>query len=487
MILYTFVSSLINGIAVAVFGLITWLHNPKNKVNKLMGLLCLSVSLWGFFWVFEALAKEESDALILTRFLDFSAIFIPILFLHWVLSLLNIEERRFNKIILSIGYFLTLFFAIFAFTPYFISIKPKPYFYYYAEPGILHPFFLVLCYFGLVGYAFYLLFKHQKIAKGYKKAQIRYVLLGSLIGFGGGATNYFLFYDISIPPFGNPLVAVGFGIFTYAIIRYRLMDIKIIIGKGIAYAFSFFTIIISALLLVYFNVQLTRPLPDNAVILIIAILSILLFQLHRFYEKVTEQYFSRNFFNAKIKITDLEERLTQILELETFSYLISNTLKKVFNLEKIAILIKKEKNYEIQENEEFNKKRLQSLIKSSVFISVLEKSKKILTKEDKELKDLKKDLKNLGIEICLPLSFKKELIGILILGNKKSQNAFSNQDLKLLNHLLRQAAIALKNASLFAEINKRKKDLEVFYKLVVNRELYIKKLEQKIKELKSKN
>jgi hypothetical protein len=59
--------------------------------------------------------------------------------------------------------------------------------------------------------------------------------LGSLLGFGGGATNYFLFYNIPIPPFGNPLVAVGFGLLTYSIIRHRLMDIKLLISEVLTF------------------------------------------------------------------------------------------------------------------------------------------------------------------------------------------------------------------------------------------------------------
>jgi len=72
------------------------------------------------------------------------------------------------------------------------------------------------------------------------------------------------------------------------------------------------------------------------------------------------------------------------------------------------------------------------------------------------------------------------------LGDKKSQEAFSNEDLELLNNLSYQASIALKNASLFAEVNKRKEELESFYRLTVGRELKMIELKSKIKELEEK-
>ncbi|GAI56583.1 unnamed protein product, partial [marine sediment metagenome] len=39
-ILLTSIVSLINGIAAIILALLTWLHNPKAKVNRLLALMC---------------------------------------------------------------------------------------------------------------------------------------------------------------------------------------------------------------------------------------------------------------------------------------------------------------------------------------------------------------------------------------------------------------------------------------------------------------
>lgn len=476
MILYTSISGFVNGAIVIIFGLLVLLHNPKNKVNKLMALLCLSVAVWAISWGFAALAREKTLALFLNKMLDFGAAFIPILFLHWILVLLGIEKNNKNKVVLILGYLLSAFFAISIFTSYFVSVKPKPYFFYYADPGILHPFYLILCYFGLTAYALYNLLKWYKQTSGYKRAQIKYVLTGALLGFGGGATNYFLFYNIPIPPIGNPLVAVGFGFFTYAIIRYRLMDIKVVLGRGVAYILSAITIIGSASLLIYFNTQLTNPLSIYVLAPFIAILSILLLQVHRFYEKLAEQYFYRSFYETKIAISDLKERLRQVLELRILASLMLNTLTNIYSLNKIAVITKNTKNkeYTIQDSINFNKNELSSLIKSDEFMYCLKKKKRNTIRKNSQY------LKDLGIEMLLPLVFEKEVIGIIILGSKKSGDDFSTHDLKLLEGLSHQASIALKNASLFAEINKRREELENFYKLTVEKEIKMLKLKERI-------
>ncbi len=228
MILFISISSFINGIFAIICGLLVLFHNPKRRVNQLLFLMSLSVFVWGVSFGIAQLSEEKTSALFWVEMLNFGAIFIPIFFLHWILSLLRIEKEKINKVVLILGYLITLFFVLFAFTPYFVTIKPKPYFFFYSEPGIFHPFYLFFSYFGLVGYALYNLFKSYKQSNKYTKTQIKYVLLGATLGFGGGATTFLLFYNIPIPPIGNPLVAVGFGLLAYSVVRHHLMDIKIL-------------------------------------------------------------------------------------------------------------------------------------------------------------------------------------------------------------------------------------------------------------------
>ena len=53
--------------------------------------------------------------------------------------------------------------------------------------------------------------------------------------------------------------------------------------------------------------------------------------------------------------------------------------------------------------------------------------------------------------LCLPLFFENELIGIFNLGEKKSQDIYTDEDLDLLTTLANQLAIAIRNAQLHEE------------------------------------
>jgi len=226
-----FLFSFINGIIAIIFGLFVYLKDRKNLTNIFFFLMNLGIAIWSFSYCQWLLMEEEGNALFWSRMLNFGATLIPIFYLHWVLYLLNLVKKK--KGIIITGYLITFVFLLFSFTPYYIkSVEPVLSFNYWPQAGLLYIFFLFLGYLGLVGYAFYQLLKTRKITFGEKKTQIDYIILASIIGFGGGATNFPLMFGIALfPPFGQPLIAVYVVILTLAITRYHLFGIRFILTE----------------------------------------------------------------------------------------------------------------------------------------------------------------------------------------------------------------------------------------------------------------
>jgi signal transduction histidine kinase len=71
----------------------------------------------------------------------------------------------------------------------------------------------------------------KKIKEKTKKQQIKYFLLGTGIGFACGSTNYFLWYNIPIPPYPNALVSIYVVLTTFAILKYHLFEIRVILTE----------------------------------------------------------------------------------------------------------------------------------------------------------------------------------------------------------------------------------------------------------------
>jgi len=223
--------SLINGITATVLGIFVFFKDRKSLINKTFFLMSLGVAIWSFSYCKWLLVEEREIALFWSRMLNFGATLIPIFYLHWIFSLLDLVKKK--RKLLFLGYLMTFVFLCFSFTPYYIkSVKPTLSFPYWPQAGPLYICFLFLGYFGLVGYGLYQLFKTRKTSFGDKRAQIDYVILGSIMGFGGGSTNFPLMFGISLlPPVGQPLIALYVIILTFAITRYHLFGIIVILTE----------------------------------------------------------------------------------------------------------------------------------------------------------------------------------------------------------------------------------------------------------------
>ena len=136
-----------------------------------------------------------------------------------------------KKTIISFCYVLSFFFFLLNFSPLMVkSVTSIMYFPYWPEAGSMYSVFL-LFFFTCAVYSIYLLFKSLRRAGGVKQNQLKYVFIGTLVGYLGGSTNYPLWYHIEIPPLGNILITVYVFIVAYAIVTYRLMDINVIITR----------------------------------------------------------------------------------------------------------------------------------------------------------------------------------------------------------------------------------------------------------------
>jgi len=227
-------SGLLNGIAATALGAFVYSRAPHDPKHRTYGLYCLSISIWSYAYFAWQLAESPKFAYLFIDLLMAGAILIPVTYLHHVVTLLERAER--HRGLLKFGYALSGIFLLTVFTPYFVAdLKPELSFQYWPKPGFAFHFFLA--YFAwYVTYATYLIAAAYRNATGLRRNQYLYMTIASLVGYVGGVTNFPLWYGIPIPPVGTILVSVYVSIIAYTILRYRLMDISIVINKGLAYS-----------------------------------------------------------------------------------------------------------------------------------------------------------------------------------------------------------------------------------------------------------
>lgn len=223
-------SALLNAFVAGLLGLIVIFKNKKDLINKLFYAVSLSVVVWSIgYWQWLS-STDASSALFWTRIFSIGSLFIPVFYFHWILAFVNLHVKRKN--LLKLIYLVAFIILLFSFSDLFVEkVEPKFIFPFWPVPGVLYTFYLFFIYFGLAIYALVILWNFQKTSSGDKKLAAKYVFWGSIIGFGGGATNFFLWYNIPIYPYGNILVSFYPFVFAIASLRYRLFNIKIIAAE----------------------------------------------------------------------------------------------------------------------------------------------------------------------------------------------------------------------------------------------------------------
>ena len=247
------ISALINVITSVILGTFVYFTNKKSPTNIGFALFAWFVAAWSMGYFFWQISANAETALFWSRALMIGAIFTPIAFLQFVFGLLGISDKR--KKFIRWSYALFSIFLLFSFTPLFVAkVEPALSFAFWPKPGPLYHIFLAV-WFSYLLYSAYTLLKHYKNVYGVKREQIKYVLAALIIAFASGSTNYFLWYNIPIPPFANILVSVYVAIITYAIVKKKLFDIRIVLTQilvGIIAILLFINLVLSQTAFEYF-------------------------------------------------------------------------------------------------------------------------------------------------------------------------------------------------------------------------------------------
>ncbi len=219
------VSSIATAILSFAFGFFIFVNNRRSHLSRTWFNASLAISIWSLALFGVVSASRERSALLWQYLLDGAATLIPVFYFHFILTFLNLDEKK--KLAKKISKVLGLLFFLLSFTPLIKLGVTKLFFgFYWVQPG---PFYLLyLFYFSFyVIYTLYLLLLVYRTSSGSFRNQIGAVIVAEVVGFGGGITNFYPpFFNVF--PLGNYLVAFYIIFISYAIIRQGLFDLRVI-------------------------------------------------------------------------------------------------------------------------------------------------------------------------------------------------------------------------------------------------------------------
>ncbi|MEA2113386.1 MAG: ATP-binding protein [Patescibacteria group bacterium] len=483
MIFYAIVA-LVNAITSTILGLFVYLKNRKSKINQAFGLFCLSASIWSYSYYFWQIADSASGALFWSRSLMMGAIFINIFYFHFVLRLFNKVQERKKSLIF--GYLIFFFFFLANFTSLFVKgVRPKLGFDFWPDPGILYHPFLFFWFFYAI-YVIYLLSKEYRLTiAGIKRNQIRYILIGTIVGYVGGITNYLLWYDIPIAPIGNWTATFYVPIIAYAILKYRLMDVRLAIKKSTI--FSVVVVVITAVYamaafllgLVFFGGIYTFKGQVVTGLLTASLVAFGFMPLYEWLKKTTDTFLFKGDYNSQELLANISDVLSRTLDLSKVVNILEEKIGRALRLKKVDVIILKDKDFLGRKKSP----KIKNTLKKT--IAYFEKQKDVLVLDELKRKRADKieftqsfhlieDLEKLKAALVVPLKLKEKLVGLFILDAKKSGDMFTNEDIQVLETIASQAAVAIENAWLYGEMKGFSKTLQ-------------EEVERQTKELKDAN
>ncbi len=429
-------------------------------------LLCLFTSIWYAGRFLMAIAETETQAERAVYVIYTGAIFVPPSFLHFVLSLLNQEkERRHFQIFWYLFAFVEV--ALLASGQLTLGVRRYPDLGFYEIPsGIYLVFFLYfisLPAIGIIG----LVKAYRQTELPNRRNQLKYVIYASLIGFLGGGISFLPFVDANVPLFGVPLSICFTFIITYAIARYRLMDINIVFKKSLVYSFVLLMLLIPCYLLVIWGQKVAFGSIDYSFSLFTLVLFIavgFLFPKFRFKtEEALERVLFKKRYDHRETLLRSSKDMVSMVNLEAISNSTVHTVGKALGVEKASLFLFDEVkgSFDLKTNIGLNLDQFQesALLREDPLVQRLMERPEGLVREEIEMardgpdgKLIAERMGQIGAEVTLPLMSKKKLIGILNLGHKEDKEMYSYEDLEVLSTLANQAAIALENARLYENL-----------------------------------
>lgn len=304
-----------------------------------------------------------------------------------------------------------------------------------SEYGPLYTIFIahIAVYFGVI---FYILIKDRKKLQPIRRLQIDYFLFGLIIAFAIGFTTNailpMLFQNWNLSAFGPFGSAIFLSFVTYAMVRHKLLGIEIILRKSLIYTLSLGVSIgfISWVLLRYqavFQDDIETLGPWFTIIVVVAfaiIYPILQWAIKKFVDRLI---FSDT-LNLFEKFNKKQYLLHQSPELRGFSEKTIQSAMSFFHSScEFLIWNEEEKNYK----QYYESSRLIVLLSNDPILQILERFKRHIYTEDIEkfasqeglerevIKSCTKRLKQLDVQILMPLVIHDRILAIVLVGRSE--------------------------------------------------------------------
>lgn len=328
------------------------------------------------------------------------------------------------------------------------------------KSGPLYPVFAV--YFIVVWVVALAVFIDKwRQARGLARAQLQHLGAGIIISAAGGIGMNLLLplvtgrstYSWLGPYFSFMFVALV----AHTIIRHRLMDLRIVVNRGLAYALV--TAVLSGLAISAARLLVpnwaTEPLFVHPDILIIAgiVIAMLSIPSQRLFSHVIDPYLYRGRLDHALALRGATRQLSRLMTPTELSAELRQLLTEAFVPESFTMLVRPFESHALKQLSEdaplvVDLFTLATLMTDQPNPTVIDVNP---TQQTGASGIAHEALRAAGIEIVVTLGRRGQLLGAILLGPRRSGEAYFKNDLAFIESLAELASIALENALLYRQ------------------------------------
>jgi phosphoserine phosphatase RsbU/P len=272
----------------------------------------------------------------------------------------------------------------------------------------------------------------------------------------------------------------------YVIVVHRAMDVRVVIRQGLQYALATTGIRVLQILLtiVILSVGLTiatnRHFSRAQEITTIALLIIAVVWLSRGARRVrawTDRRFFRDAYNAEQILASLVDEVRSMVEAQPLLERVVAKISEALHVTRAAVFLPKDGLYRPIYALGYDTVPAAQFSDTAATIERLRREpepERVYFDDEKSWVNTqlsggeRQNLAALDPQLLLPLAVKDKLLGVVTLGEKRSEEPYSGNDLRLLKSVASQTALALSNAQLSSAIAE-----EVARREKLNREIEI--------------
>jgi sigma-B regulation protein RsbU (phosphoserine phosphatase) len=295
------------------------------------------------------------------------------------------------------------------------------------------------------------------------KQQVKVIIYGISIAVGLYTLGYIIptiFAFEMLKSLRNVMVIIGLiigpGSIAWAIVRYQFLDVGLIARRSLVYTISTAIVVGGYLLVILQAGSLIQSMTgrDSEIINVLIIIVLLLFfqPIYTQVDDFVKRIFIRSRGDYSKLIESFSHEILTIFQEDRLVVTIAETLKREMFVEEVVLcfevgdrLFKTATEDPEEHPTEMDEPLYDYLLARSSPVYADEISSKLNTG------CFETKIKGNGVEVLVPLSRKKKLVGVLMLSSKVAGFRYNSEDMSFLKILGNQIMVALENAELYKE------------------------------------